>query len=521
MPPSRRRFLQTLAGTATLGLTDVGTFERLRSFADEKSPVPEKVRFGPDIEPIVRLIEETPRAECVRVLVEQLQKGLPYRRLLAGVFFAGIRRLNSFHDVYKIQPVHQISAQLRPEERLLPLFWAVDGFKTRQEDWANGPLTELTGPLPATAEAAAELAGALETADLETVERALIVLARNRGVDQAREQLYLYGCRNGGAGGHGAIAVASCFRALDAIGWEHAEPVLRIALRDVSALGGKGRADQYFQPNLDRADRNAGKLPRDWNAGAANRPATLELFGLLREGKVNEACKLAVQQLLAGVGAHAIWDAVHLATAELMVRHESGWGLASRPLHSNTSTEALRHVSRASTSMRTRLLALLQAVAWAADKTAAELQAKTLRDIPILQLPHADLPPKSDEALADIFAQVPPRHCHWDAQKREAVTTYGQRSDADEACRKIFTLTHERPESRRLYVQAALSWICRKASSDPHEYKFAAAILEEAETASPEWQPHLLAASVHFLHGNQSDDYPAVQQAREALQKKA
>jgi hypothetical protein len=510
-----------MAGTATLGLTDVATLERLRVFADEKSPVPDTVRFGPGIEPIVRLIEETPRADCVRVLIEQLQKGLPYRRLLAGVFFAGIRRLNSYHDVYKIQPVHQFCTQLRPEERLLPLFWAVDGFKTRQEDWPNKPLTELTGPLPATAEAAAELAGALETADLETVERALIVLARNRGFDQAREQLYLYGCRNGGAGGHGAIAVASCFRALDAIGWEHAEPVLRIALRDVSALGGKGKPDLYFQPNLARADRDGEKLPHGWNAGEANRPATLELFGLLREGKTNEACDLAVQQLLAGVGAHAIWDAVHLTTAELMVRHESGWGLASRPLHSNTSTEALRHASRASKSLRTQLLALLQAVTWAADKTSAELQAKTLRDIQILQLPRAGLPAKSDEALADIFAQVPPRHYHWDAEKREAVTTYGQRSDADEACRKIFTLTHERPEARPLYVQAALSWMCRKASSDPHEYKFLAAILEEAETASPEWQPHLLAASIHFLHGNQSADYPAVQQAREALQKKS
>jgi hypothetical protein len=520
MSTTRRRFLKTIAGTATLGLTDVSTLAGLRAFADEKSPVPDKVRFGPDIEPIVRLIEETPRPECVRVLIEQLQKGLPYRRLLAGVFFAGIRRLNSYHDVYKIQPVHQVSTQLRPEERLLPLFWAVDGFKTRQQNWPSEPLTELTGPFPASTEAAAELAGALETADLETVERALIVLARNRGVDEAREQLFLYGCRHGGAGGHGAIAAASCFRALDAIGWEHAEPVLRIVLRDVSALGGKGKPDAYFQPNTARAERHLEKLPRGWGGGEANRPATLELFGLLREGKANEACELAVQQLVAGVGAHAIWDAVHLATAELMVRHESGWGVASRPLHSNTSTEALRHASRASASLRTRLLALLQAVAWAGDKTAAELQGKSLRDIQILQLPRADLPAKSDEAVAEIFAQVPPRHYHWDAQKREAVTTYGQRSDADEACRKIFTLTHERPEARALYIQAALSWMCRKASSDPHEYKFLAAILEEAETASPEWQPHLLAASVHFLHGNQSLDYPAVEQAREALQKK-
>jgi hypothetical protein len=517
MPTSRRRVLKTIAGTAALGLADVAGLRGLHAFADENSPVPATVRFGPDVEPIVRQIEDTPRTDCVRVLIDELRKGLPYRRLLAGVFFAGIRRLNSFHDVYKIQPVHQVCSQLRPEERLLPLFWAVDGFKKRQEDWENPLLTELTGALPASSEAAAELAAALETADLETVERALVVLARNKNSRPAVEQLWLYGCRNGGAGGHGAIAVASCLRALDTIGWEHAEPVLRVVLRDVAALGGKGRRDVYCLANEGRADRHVEQLPQGWGAGRFNREATLELFGLLRNGKTDEACDLAVNQLLQGIGAKAIWDAVHLATAELMVRHKSGWGVASRPLHSNTSTAALRYAASASDSMRTRLLALLQGVAWAGDKTAAELQTKTLRDIEILQLAPAALPAEPEEAVAEIFAQLPPRHYHWDAQAKQAVTTYGERSDADEACRKVFALAQRIPDARTLYMQAARSWMCQKSTDDPHDYKFLATILEEAEAGSPEWQPHILAASVHFIHGKQSPDYHAVQQAREAL----
>jgi hypothetical protein len=515
---TRRWFLQTLAGTASVGLADVTALRGLRALAEEKpAPIADSVRFGPDLEPIIRLIEDTPRSECVRVLIDQLQKGLPYHRLLASVFFAGIRRLNSFHDVYKIQSVHQICSQLRPEERLLPLFWAVDGFKTRQQEWPNPPLTELTGPMPAASEAAVDLASALEKADIETVEKSLVVLARSRGVAQAKEQLWLYGCRNGLTGGHGAIAVASCFRALDAIGWEHAEPVLRIVLRDVTALGGKGKADQYFLPNTARADRHLEKLPQGWTGGQANQMATLELFEQLREGKAEPACQLAIEQLLKGVGAQAIWDAVHLATAELMMRKDNGWEVSSRPLHSNTSTVALRHASRASDSMRTTLLTLLQAVAWAADKTASELRDKSLRDIQITQLPRAELPADSAEAVADIFSQVPLRHYHWDAQNQKAVLEYGNRADADEACRKVLTLARERPEAVPLYAQAARSWMCRKSTADPHEYKFLAAILEEAELASPQWRPHILAASVHFLHGQQSPDFPAVQQAREAL----
>src|SRR5436190_1631358 len=198
MDTTRRRFLRTIAGTASLGLADVTSLAGLRAFADEKpGAAATTVRFGPDLEPVIRLIEDTPQSECVRVLIERLRAGLPYRRLLAGVFFAGIRRLNSFHDVYKIHSVHQVSTQLRPEERLLPLFWAVDGFKTRQKEWPNPPLRELPlsrldGPLPAASEASVDLAGALETADIETVEKSLVVLARTRGIEQAKEQLWLY-----------------------------------------------------------------------------------------------------------------------------------------------------------------------------------------------------------------------------------------------------------------------------------------------------------------------------------------
>ena len=120
MNTTRRRFLQTVAGAASLGLPNVPHLGELAAFAAE--PPPATMRFGPDIEPIVRLIEETPRDRCVDVFIDQLRRGLPYRRFLAAVFFASVRRYQSHHDVYKIHSVHQVSLDARPEERLLPLF---------------------------------------------------------------------------------------------------------------------------------------------------------------------------------------------------------------------------------------------------------------------------------------------------------------------------------------------------------------------------------------------------------------
>jgi hypothetical protein len=55
-PVCRRRFLQS---AAVGGLSGIGSIPEARG--GEARPVPEPIRFGSDLEPIVRLIEETPR----------------------------------------------------------------------------------------------------------------------------------------------------------------------------------------------------------------------------------------------------------------------------------------------------------------------------------------------------------------------------------------------------------------------------------------------------------------------------
>jgi hypothetical protein len=155
---TRRHFLQTLASTASVGLADVPSLGGLAAFADEPPPV--KIRFGPDIEPIVRLIEEKPRDKCVEVFIKQLRDGIPYRRLLAATFFARIRKEYSHHEVYTVHAVHQVSMDVRAEERLLLMFWAINGFKQRQEDFPAQSLTVLSAiTSPSTTNTSANLPG--------------------------------------------------------------------------------------------------------------------------------------------------------------------------------------------------------------------------------------------------------------------------------------------------------------------------------------------------------------------------
>jgi hypothetical protein len=498
-----------------LSLADEPALCGLAAFSAE--PPPEKIRFGPDLEPIVRLMEETPREQCVRVFLAELRRGLPYRRFLAASLFAGIRRTHSHHEVYKIHAVHQVGMDVRAQERLLPLFWALNGYKQRQEDFPLPAMTELVGSLPSAEHAAGEFREAIECGNQSRAELALVALGRGHGARPAMEQLWSYGCRNGSSGGHMAICLVNCLRALETIGWQEAEPALRFVVQDWFAAG-YWRPDASYHANQARMDEHLRRLPADWAGGRGDQAATLELLGQIRQGQAEPASALAIQQLRRGVTAQALWDAVHLATAELLVRHNDGWGLASRPLHSNTSTNALHYAFRTGTDPATRLLVLLQAIAWAADKTGGDRASGALRDLSITDLPVIGLPASSEDAIVDIFAQLPARHYRWD-RNRGAVLTYGTRADADEACCKAFALARERPGAVPLFVQTAHSWLCRKASNDHHEYKFLAAILEDVGWVSPQWRPHLLAASVHYFHGDRSPDNPVIQQVRDALPK--
>src|SRR4029077_7338567 len=130
--------------------------------------------------------------------------------------------------------------------------------------------------------AGAELADAMERFDVDRAERALVALARNQGARQTLEQMWVYGLRNLGAGGHAAILVANCFRALETIGWQEAEQALRFVVRDIYQLSAE-KPDLYWQPNTGRADRHLEKLPPTWGAGKADAAATRQLFALLHE----------------------------------------------------------------------------------------------------------------------------------------------------------------------------------------------------------------------------------------------
>ena len=215
--------------------------------------------------------------------------------------------------------------------------------------------------------------------------------------------LWEFGARRvTGSLGHHPIMVANTWRTLEALGWQHSEPVLRYLAHPFQTRGGRD-----VRPNQERASKTLPRLPADWAANEPDRGATLELFHLLRQGKTDAVCDLICTQLSSGrVKAGAVWDAVHLVAADLLFRYKTGGrAIGGVLIHAVTSTNALRCGFDCCGDDRVRLLILLQGVAGLGNQfVLPDERDGQLRDKNLLDL-------KADEtraaSIADVFAMLP------------------------------------------------------------------------------------------------------------------
>jgi hypothetical protein len=96
-PITRREFAKTSAA-AVVGLGGLTALARYSPASSEEARLLlDDVRLTSDIEPLARLIEETPREKIVTAMIRRLRKGMTYRQLLAAMFLASTRMAVSPH----------------------------------------------------------------------------------------------------------------------------------------------------------------------------------------------------------------------------------------------------------------------------------------------------------------------------------------------------------------------------------------------------------------------------------------
>ena len=132
----RRQFLAATAGG--LGLS--GVLQALGPVsADEVQLDSGIARFSDDIETLVQFLEQTPRDTVIEQTARKVKDGLSYRQLLAALLLAGVRNEQprhsvgfKFHAVLVVNSAHLASISGSDEDRWLPIFWAIDNFKSSQ-----------------------------------------------------------------------------------------------------------------------------------------------------------------------------------------------------------------------------------------------------------------------------------------------------------------------------------------------------------------------------------------------------
>ncbi len=508
--PSRRDFVKTSASVGFLGgLGSIGSLGR--ALAAQADVGPNLVRLSADIEPIVRVIEDTPRERIFEAAADLFRAGVDYRQFMAALYLAGIRNVDSrssgsrFHCVYVINSAHLLALESPAQERLLPLFWALDDFKGAQASRPR-PMGPLRARTPSGASAVAALRAAVGAWDRDAAEVALAGMARTCGAAEAFEELWRLGAYDFRPIGHKAIFVTNTWRTLQTIGWQHAEPAFRSLGQ---ALAGNGTQfenglrfdDQCHRENDEHVRAHAAALPIDWadqtaSGSAADVATAAALLAPIRAGHAAAACREAIALLTESkVRAGALWDIVHLAAAEFMLRRGN-----FSDVHAVTSVNALHFGFRMARSTETRLFLLLQALGWMAHFAFTGDLANNPNPAPgrnILELAPADADPPAEPAAA----------------AESILTTMATAPTA--AARSAFAYAR-RYASPSALVSAARRLVFTRAT-DTHDYKYPAAAFEDMSTVSPSWRPHMLAASILHIPAPTAPESQIIQRARTAV----
>lgn len=521
---SRRKFLtQSASGAAALGLASdgLGLFAGLPRVSAQEAALPKIVPLRAEIEPLVRLLEETPRDKLVEAVAAKIRSGTSYREVVAALLLAGVRNVEprpsvgfKFHAVLAVNAAHQSALSGPDTDRWLPIFWGLDYFKAAQADdqkergWTMPPVNE--SGLPSVGRARQALIDAMDNWDEAGADTAIAALARSDGLDDTFELLYRYGARDFRAIGHKAIYVAGARRMLEVIGRENAEPVLRSLVYALLMHEGDNPAKRDGEPDRDgrKNVELAATLKAEWQDGKPSDVAVRDVQAAVRHVNSEELCQLIVEQINRGISPDSIWDGLFTGSGELLMRQPGIVGL-----HTLTTTNALHYAYRTAADDKTRRWLLLQNAAFLPRFRAAMLERGKVGDARIDELEPLATEASGPEAVGEIFADISRDKSQ--ASRKLLGYLQGMPTGKNDGPAVRGDAATEAERARRV-LDAARVLVFLKGR-DSHDYKFSSAVLEDYPTLSPAWRDRLLAASAFQLVGAGAKDNALVARTREAL----
>ena len=504
----RRRFLRASAtGGALLGLGDLGFLSRLRPVsADEANLDPKVVRLQPEIEPLVRLLEETPRERLLEEVAARVQKGTELSRGARGAAAgrraeraaaAQRRASSSTRSWWSTRPTWPASPRPTPTAGCRSSGRSTTSRARRRRTSARGTgrwARWTSRPSRPPARPARRSPRRWTAGTRRRPTRPSPAWPASAGANEVYELFFRYGARDFRSIGHKAIYVANSWRTLQCIGWQHAEPVLRsLAYALLMHEGGNparprrpGRPPLAAQPGAAR--------PGSRTAGTGGKPdaaAAADLLATLRTGSDDDACR-AGRRAAQPRGRAAVDLGRPVRRRRRAAAAPAGDRLAARG------------------DLDQRAALRLPGQRRRPDPPAA---AAPERRVPH-PVPRGDGRARQGGRRADRSARtdrdVGGRH----RGPIEEIFAEASR-DRTTAARKALAYLQAGRDPRTL-IDAARRLVFLKGN-DAHDYKFSSAVLEDYYHASPAWRDRYLASSLLLLPGSADRDNDLVRRTRAAL----
>ncbi len=364
---TRREFLTQVGQgmfVATLGSELAGGLGLSKAVAEEK---PAALEFG-GLEPLVRLMQDTPAANLLPALAEKLATGTELRSLLAAGALANARTFGGedyigYHTLMALAPAWHMAQELPKASQALPVFKVLFRNTARIQEH-GGCASEVmhavpSAPLPEGATAGPALQEAMRRKDMEGTERLFAGMVA--GNPEAAFQALLHAVQDH-TEVHRVVLPYRAWDLLGLIGREHAHTLLRQSVRYcVKAESWSGANDTEPRTLLPRLLDEHKLHDRAPGTRRADDPWIESFSTTIFSSTAPQAAAAAAAVLAEGFDPADVGEAVTLAANQLILRDPGRTPRDEIPgkppgsvhgdsigVHACDSANAWRNLSRAS-----------------------------------------------------------------------------------------------------------------------------------------------------------------------------
>jgi hypothetical protein len=388
-PQTRREFLSEVGRGMLVASVGIGMASELglaRAYAGE---APDTLDFGP-LEPLVRLMQETPVNQLLPLLKRELKGGTELKRLVTAAALANARTFGGedyvgYHTMMALAPAFHMAQELPEAVRPLPVFKVLyrNTNRIQERGGRKDEVLQMVAPgRPGEGMNGGEmLREAVHRKEVKAAEQAFASLAQ-QGADDALNHLLLTVQEQTDV--HRVVLPYRAWDLLGLIGKEQAHTLLRQSVRycvkaESWSSSAKYNEPRALLPRLLEEHKLLGRMP----GNRAAEDGWLDQFSqTLFKSTPTQAAEAAAAALAEGFAPAAIGEAISLAANQLVLRDQGRTLQGESPgkpvgsvhgdsigVHACDSANAWRNLARVGNPRNTFACLILGAYQVALDRT--------------------------------------------------------------------------------------------------------------------------------------------------------